>query len=165
MHSDTTWPTWSLRPARPEDVEAVAELKAVVMRNDLVRLGRYDDDRVRRRLRDGFRPEHTSVIEVDGAFAGSVALGPYASGEGEGDGGGGLYLEHFYLAPEAQGRGLGTAVLRTLLARADAAGQPVRLTVVQGSPARRLYEREGFTVEDEDPIDVRMVRPPAVTPS
>ncbi|MFJ9829235.1 GNAT family N-acetyltransferase [Streptomyces sp. NPDC101160] len=146
---------WALRPARDEDVEPVAELKAVVMRDDLTRLGRYDDQRVRQRLRDGFRPAHTSVIELAGAFAGCVAFGPYPHGPGR-------YLEHFYLAPEAQGRGLGTAVLRTLLARADAESAPVRLTVVQGSAARRLYEREGFRVEAEDPIDVLMVREPVV---
>ncbi|MFE1380911.1 GNAT family N-acetyltransferase [Streptomyces sp. NPDC058740] len=145
--------SWLMRPARAADVESVAELKAVVMRDDLVRLGRYDEHRVRRRLRDEFRPEHTSVVEVDGAFAGCVAFGPHEHKPGR-------YLAHFYLAPEAQGRGLGTAVLATLLDRADAEGVPVRLTVVRGSAARRLYERAGFTVESEDPIDVRMVRAP-----
>ncbi|WP_320783257.1 hypothetical protein [Streptomyces sp. CRN 30] len=37
---------------------------------------------------------------------------------------------------------------------------PVRLTVLRGSAARRLYERHGFTVEEQDPIDVHMVRRP-----
>ncbi|MEU8761179.1 GNAT family N-acetyltransferase [Streptomyces sp. NPDC048659] len=146
---------WRTRPARAADLEPVAELKAVVMRADLERLGRYDEHRVRQRLRDEFRPEHTSVVEVAGAFAGCVAFAPDEPGPGR-------RLFHFYLAPEAQGRGLGTAVLRTLLDRADTEGVPVRLTVVQGSPARRLYERAGFTVESEDPIDVRMVREPAL---
>ncbi|MEV7278170.1 GNAT family N-acetyltransferase [Streptomyces sp. NPDC093111] len=146
---------WRIRAARAADVEPVAELKAVVMRDDLERLGRYDAHRVRQRLRDEFRPEHTSVVEVDGAFAGCVAFGPHPHGPGR-------YLAHFYLAPEAQGRGLGTAVLTALLDRADADGVPVRLTVVQGSAARRLYERAGFTIESEDPVDVRMVREPAL---
>ncbi|MFI8403246.1 GNAT family N-acetyltransferase [Streptomyces sp. NPDC085463] len=142
---------WALRPGRAADVESVAELRAEVMRDDLVRLGRYDGHRVRQRLRDGFSPAHTSVVEVDGAFAGSVTLRPDGSGEG-------LHLEHFYLAPGVQGRGLGTAVLRELLDRTDADGVPVRLVVLQGSAARRLYEREGFTTESEDPVDVLMVR-------
>ncbi|MCB8907700.1 MULTISPECIES: GNAT family N-acetyltransferase [unclassified Streptomyces] len=152
MHGETNW---SLRPGRAEDVEAMAELRAVVMRDDLVRLGRYDEHRVRQRLRDGFSPEHTSVVEVDGCFAGCVTMRPY-------EGGGGFYLEHFYLAPGAQGRGLGTAVLRELLARADEAAAPVRLVVLQGSAARRLYERQGFTYESEDPVDVLLVREPRV---
>ncbi|MFE5588779.1 GNAT family N-acetyltransferase [Streptomyces sp. NPDC056549] len=150
MYGETNW---ALRPGRAEDVEPIAELRAEVMRADLERLGRYDAHRVRQRLRDGFSPAHTSVIEIDGALAGCVTVRPYEDGEG-------LYLEHFYLAPGTQGRGLGTAVLRELLDRADAAGLPVRLVVLQGSAARRLYEREGFTFESEDPVDVTLVRNP-----
>ena len=61
--------------------------------------------------------------------------------------------------------GLGGAVLRHVLAepdpRPDGGPRPFRLDVVQGSPARRLYERHGFVLESQDPIDVIMVRPPA----
>jgi GNAT superfamily N-acetyltransferase len=72
----------------------------------------------------------------------------------------GWWLEHFYLVPGLQGRGLGTAVLRTLLERSDSEGLPVRLNVLQGSAVRRLYERHGFTVEVQDAVDVYMVRRP-----
>ncbi|MEU3986625.1 GNAT family N-acetyltransferase [Streptomyces sp. NPDC026672] len=133
------------------DVETIAELRATVLRADLERLGRYDEHRVRQRLRDSFSPEHTSVVVVAGEFAGCVTVRPA---------GGRQWLEHFYLAPEQQGRGLGTAVLRTLLDRADAQGTAVGLNVLRGSAARRLYERHGFAVESEDPVDVFMARPP-----
>ncbi|GAA2401603.1 GNAT family N-acetyltransferase [Streptomyces glaucosporus] len=142
---------WALRPAEPADVETIAELRATVMRPDLERLGRYDEHRVRQRLRDSFSPRHTSVVVAAGVFAGCVTVRPAGDGR---------WLEHFYLAPDLQGRGIGTAVLRSLLARADADGVPVRLNVLQGSAARRLYERHGFTVEDQDPVDVFMVRQP-----
>lgn len=36
-----------MRPASAADVEPVAELRAVVLREDLERLGRYDGRRVR----------------------------------------------------------------------------------------------------------------------
>ncbi|MGW8981063.1 hypothetical protein ACWGQ9_00195 [Streptomyces parvus] len=68
-----TLPPWTLRQALPEDVEPIAELRAVVMRPDLERLGRYDEHRVRQRLRDAYAPEHTSVVEAAGSFAGCVA--------------------------------------------------------------------------------------------
>ncbi|MFE6865309.1 GNAT family N-acetyltransferase [Kitasatospora sp. NPDC057692] len=152
MTSDT--PVWALRPGRPADIEPIAELRAEVMRADLVRLGRYDEHRVRQRLRDTFSTRYTSVVEVGGALAGCVTVRP-----DERDGSGGRLLEHFYLSPAYQGRGLGTAVLRHVLARADAARVPVRLVVVQGSAARRLYERHGFTVEAQDPVDVHLLRP------
>ncbi|GAB2738889.1 GNAT family N-acetyltransferase [Kitasatospora kifunensis] len=141
-----------LRPATTADLEPLVELRAVVLRADLERLGRYDAHRVRQRLRDAFEPEHTSVILAADAFAGCVALRPAADGH---------WLEHFYLDPAAQGRGLGSAVLRVLLGRADEQGWTVRLNVLQGSPARRLYERFGFALEREDAVDVFMARRPA----
>ncbi|KFG03562.1 MULTISPECIES: GNAT family N-acetyltransferase [Streptomyces] len=144
-------PDWTMRPARPADVGPIAELRALVMRPDLERLGRYDPDRVRRRLRDSFDPAHTWIIEVGGAFAGCVALRPAADAH---------WLEHFYLAPHLQGTGIGSAVLRTLLTRSAPTGLPVRLNVLQGSPARRLYERHGFRPETEDRVDAFLVRPP-----
>lgn len=128
------------------------ELRAVVMRPDLERLGRFDEHRVRQRFRDAFVERHMAIIMAEGHhFAGCVALRPAADGH---------WLEHFFIAPELQGLGLGSAVLRSLLARTDADGELVRLNVLQGSAAQRLYERHGFTVETEDPVDVFMVRGP-----
>jgi len=141
-----------MRPASVSDVEAVVELRAVVMRADLERLGRYDEQRVRQRLRDGFTPAHTWMIEVDGALTGCVALRPARDA---------YWLEHFYLEPDLQGRGIGSAVLSRLLEQCDRDDAVVRLNVLQGSSARRLYERHGFTVENEDPVDVFMVRHPS----
>ncbi|MFD3497927.1 GNAT family N-acetyltransferase [Streptomyces sp. NPDC058678] len=143
---------WDIRPASVADVEAVAELRAVVLRADLERLGRYDEHRVRQRLRDGFDPSCTWVIEVGGVFAGCVALRPAGDAH---------WLEHFYLAPHLQGSGIGSGVLRELLESCDRDRVLVRLNVLQGSPARRLYERYGFDVESEDRVDVFMVRKPA----
>ncbi|MFC8449124.1 GNAT family N-acetyltransferase [Kitasatospora sp. NPDC057223] len=142
---------WGLRPARSEDMEPIAELRAVVLRDDLERLGRYDEERVRQRLRDGFSPERTTIVLAGGEAVGCFTLRPEPDG---------LWLEHFYLDPRQQGRGLGSAVLRTVLAGADREGTDVRLNVLQGSAARRLYERHGFTADSEDAVDVFMVRAP-----
>lgn len=154
-HGTTERPAqWHTRPVTAADVELIADLRAVVMRPDLERLGRYDEHRVRQRFRDSFSAAHTSVIVVGGEVAGSVTMRPE---------GGRRWLEHFYLSPHLQGRGLGSSVLRALLEQADTQGVAVALNVLQGSPARRLYERHGFTVESEDPVDVFMARPPAGT--
>ncbi|MEW1748461.1 GNAT family N-acetyltransferase [Streptomyces angustmyceticus] len=147
---------WALRPATVADIEVIAELRATVMRADLERLGRYDEHRVRQRLRDSFSTRHTSVIMTGREFAGCLTLRP---AEGR------WWLEHFYLAPHRQGLGLGSEVLRTVLERADAQGMTVGLNVLQGSAARRLYERHGFAMETQDPVDVRMVRPPGARAS
>ncbi|WP_105972916.1 GNAT family N-acetyltransferase [Streptomyces geranii] len=140
---------WDIRRATAPDIEPLAELRATVMRPDLERLGRYDEHRVRQRFRDGFDAAHTWVIEVNGELAGCVALRPAEDAH---------WLEHFYLTPGSQGAGIGSAVLRELLRRCDEKGARIRLDVLRGSPARRLYERHGFVRESADEVDVFMVR-------
>lgn len=133
------------RPAVDEDVEWIAELRAIVLRSDLTRLGRYDDARVRQRFRDAFEPTQTRVIVVDDQEVGSVALR---------DEGGSRWLEHFYIAPSHQGAGVGGRILTMLLD--DAVTH--RLNVLRGSPAQALYERHGFIVETQDEVDVFLLR-------
>jgi len=140
---------WELRAASDDDREPIAELRAVVLRADLERLGRFDERRVRQRFRDAFDPQHTRVIEVDGVFAGSVALRPDAEG---------MWLEHFYLDPRFQGAGIGTAVVSELLRAVECA---VRLIVLVESPAQRLYARLGFSTVEQGSIDVIMERRPS----
>ncbi|MFD9338980.1 GNAT family N-acetyltransferase [Streptomyces sp. NPDC060028] len=138
-----------VRAPRGGDVEVLAELRAEVMRGDLERLGRYDEHRVRQRLLDSFSAEHSSVLVARGQVVGCFTVRP------DGDG---LLLEHFIVAAEHQGRGIGSRLLRGLLERADAQWMDVRLNVLRGSAAQRLYERYGFAVEAQDEVDVFMVR-------
>ena len=138
---------WTLRPSTPDDATWIAELRAVVLRPDLERLGRYDETRVRQRFLDAFDPTLTRVIVVDGADAGSVAVRPAPDG---------TWLEHFYLAQHLQGAGIGTEILQATLA--GNRPLPWRLNVLQGSPARRLYERHGFVLDTEGKVDVFLVR-------
>ncbi|CCE76273.1 GNAT family N-acetyltransferase [Clavibacter nebraskensis] len=140
-------PRWILRPALPDDATWMAELRAVVLRPDLERLGRWDPVRVRRRFLDGWAPERTSVIRVDGRDVGLIARRDEPDAR---------WIEHFYLNPVVQGEGIGGEVLRDLMVRHDD-GRPFRLDVLQGSAARRLYERAGFRVEREDAVDVWLV--------
>jgi GNAT superfamily N-acetyltransferase len=120
----------------------------VVLRPDLERLGRFDPIRVRQRFLSGFETESTRVVMVDEVDAGSLAIRREA---------GCYWLEHFYLKTEFQGTGIGSAVLKAQLAALGEAAT-IRLNVLQGSRARGLYDRFGFTVEREDPVDVFMVR-------
>ena len=53
------------------------------------------------------------------------------------------------LAPEVRGRGLGSALLGEVVAEAQAAGMPVRLSVEPWSRALALYRRLGFVTLEE----------------
>jgi GNAT superfamily N-acetyltransferase len=139
------------RPAVVADAVWIAELRADVLHESLDRLGRYDPQRVRARFLDGFRVAGTSVVELGGQPVGCLALRPEP---------GATWLEHFYLAPTVQGRGVGAALLTLLTARADTLGEVLRLTVLRLSAAQRLYARHGFIVDDADDVDVYMSRRP-----
>ena len=58
------------------------------------------------------------------------------------------------------GSGLGTTILKALLAEADATGLPVRLEVLTGSKADRLYLRHGFVATGDGEWDIDYVRLP-----
>lgn len=131
------------------DVEAVAELRAVVLRPDLERLGRYDEQRVRQRLRDRVHP--SAHLDDRGGWRRGRLCGA-AAGEGH------VLAGALLPGPDLQGKGIGTAVLSRLLEWCNLEDAVVRLNVLQGSSARRLYERHGFTAETEDEVDVFMAR-------
>ncbi|MFI5428442.1 GNAT family N-acetyltransferase [Aeromicrobium sp. UC242_57] len=118
------------------------------MRADLERLGRFDPVRVRQRFLTGYSPGATSIIEVDGDAVGCIAVREEPDS---------IWIEHFYLAPRVQNRGLGRQVLEDVLVGLDAT-LPVRINVLVGSPARRLYERHGFVLDSQDEVDVYLVR-------
>lgn len=122
-------PTWSMRAVTSQDIEWLVVLKEAAMRPDLERLGRWDLDRSRRRLLEELAPASTWLVLAAGQRVGSVALRP---GKNED------WLQHFYVLPEHQGRGLGRAVLRELLDRRDNP-RPARLLAVRGSAALRMY--------------------------
>lgn len=139
---------WSLREARWPDAQWIAELRAIVLRPDLERLSRFDPVRVRQRFLEAFDPASTRVVVVDGQEAGSIAVRADEAS---------VWIEHFYLSPQLQGRGTGSAVLKSRLA-VGTEGRPFRLNVLRGSRAQALYERHGFVVERADAVDVFMVR-------
>ena len=63
--------------------------------------------------------------------------------------------------PEQRGTGVGTALLRDLLAEADAAGKRVTIHVERFNPALRLYERLGFRVAEDKGVYLLLEQQPA----
>jgi ribosomal protein S18 acetylase RimI-like enzyme len=69
------------------------------------------------------------------------------------------------LLPEFRGRGLGTGLLRDLLAEGAARRVPVSIYVEQFNPAQRLYRRLGFVTAGQTGIYLLMEwHPPGPTP-
>ncbi len=136
-------------PAAESDFEALLALRIAAMRDSLERLGRFDPDRARERLRGTFRPECTWHIEADGERVGFYCLRPD---------GGGLRLDHLYVHPSAQGRGVGGQVLRRILRDADRSRVKVTLSALRGSDSNRFYRRHGFVQTGEGEWDIDYLR-------
>lgn len=89
------------------------------------------------------------VVERDGMPIGRLY---YLAGAEE------LRLMEMTLVPGERSRGLGTAIVRSLLEIADARGLAVTLHVETFNPARNLYSRLGFTAGEANGIYLPMRR-------
>lgn len=69
------------------------------------------------------------------------------------------------LMPEHRGGGVGTRLLREVLAEGDATGRKVSIHVEIYNPARRLYERLGFVQAGDRGVYLLMERYPAAVPA
>ena len=67
------------------------------------------------------------------------------------------------MVAEMRGQGIGSACLRRVLRRAEAAGLDVELQVVRGNPAQHLYERLGFRAVAEGGVRLAMAWKPSRT--
>ncbi len=135
---------WSFGPVTEADFEPLLALRTDVMREHLERVGRYTPERSRRMFRGHFGEPGTRLILHDGVRVGCVGFRRHDHE---------IKIDSFYLERRLHGSGLGTKILKALLAEADAAGLPVRLEVLNGSPADRLYLRHGFVKRREDGIE------------
>ncbi|KUZ75435.1 GCN5 family acetyltransferase [Burkholderia ubonensis] len=136
----------TLRAATPADVPFLLRLRKLTMTAHLQRAGvPTDDDTHHGRIRANF--EDAKII-CDGAE--SIGLLKLSRAPDE------WHLHQIQILPAHQGKGIGNAVLRDVLADATRAGVPVSLSVLQGNPARRLYEQLGFRLVTETPIDATL---------
>jgi ribosomal protein S18 acetylase RimI-like enzyme len=92
---------------------------------------------------DHYQGARFDVILVDGVPAGRLYVHRRPAE---------IRLVDITLLPEFRQGGLGTSLLRDLLAEGGAAGKPVTIHVETFNPAMRLYERLGFQpVEERGP--------------
>lgn len=130
---------YSLRPCRADDAAFVIALTETVMRAHSERTwGSFDRDFHRSAFAAAFGKLDHSIVICDGAEAGYLAIDHRADAE---------YLQWLLLLPATQNRGVGSAIVRDLIAAANAAGKRVQLRILPvNTGARRLYERLGFAV-------------------
>ena len=143
---------WAVRTAGPDDVGLLwtALARAVGWRGGDVDVARLRGDDTVARYVAGWTTEQGGVVAVDGAGAvlGAAWLREMpASRPGYGFVADDVPELSMGVEPGARGQGVGTALLRVLLARARRDGRrAVSLSVEHGNAgAGRLYDRTGFT--------------------
>jgi ribosomal protein S18 acetylase RimI-like enzyme len=109
--------------------------------------GSWDEPARQQRFREKTDPTTHEVIELSGKPVGCQWVRRHADA---------LELVRLYLVPEAQGRGVGTLLVRRLLDEALSSVRKVRLQVMKVNPARRLYRRLGFRTVAETETHYRM---------
>lgn len=145
--------TLRLRPEKPTDD---AFLRALVMDTIAEELGAdHWPEPIRSQVlglqygnRRSPRPDASSfVVQTDGQDAGWLLTRPTAEC---------IWLVEIMVSRSLRGQGIGTAVIREVLA----AGKPVRLHVnVTNVAAQRLYERLGFRRTEDTGVQYLMEHP------
>jgi ribosomal protein S18 acetylase RimI-like enzyme len=143
----------TLRPATAEDAEFFFALHERSLGPYVEQIWGWDDDVQRAYLTGHLVLDRVRVIVVDGVDVGRLDV---EDRDEE------AFLALIELAPDHQGRGIGSRLIRELLERAGAEGKGVTLSVLGvNDRAYRLYRRLGFTEVSRDgvapEVRIRMV--------
>lgn len=143
-----TGPAWTLRPVTAGDRDFVVEVNRLAIGPYLEAAFGWDATAQSAYFDERFDAAGGQVIEVDGVDVGELLVDERPDE---------LDLVRIALLPDWQGRGIGSAVVRTLVARARELEMPLVLHVFKSNPrAAQLYEALGFVRTGESETDVSM---------
>lgn len=148
--------SYILRPAEDFDFEFAFEAKRLALGPYVAERWGWDDQLQREIHSRRWRERLWFVIEHKGERAGTVAIEEET---------GHMQFGEFYLLPAFQRQGIGTQVLLSALASADAQAIPVRLEHLKWNPVGTLYRRHGFEIVSETDSHYYLERPPQNLPS
>lgn len=136
--------------AHQSDLDNLVAIRIEAMRESLERIGRFDPVRARERFLNGFEARNTRHIEMSGERIGFIVVKHHLKE---------LLLDHLYVRPNAQGSGVGSAVLTQIFKEADAAALPIRVGTLKESASNRFYIRHGFQFVESGEFDNYYIRP------
>jgi len=134
----------TLRPARPDDGDFFYATRRAAFRVYVENAhGTPWDDAFHRPIFDReFAELPLEIVERAGAPVGYQAVSRRVDH---------WWLDEIALVDGERGRGIGTELVTAIMDAARAAGMPLRLSVLDGNPALRLYTRLGFRVTSVEP--------------
>jgi ribosomal protein S18 acetylase RimI-like enzyme len=136
-----------LRQATAEHYDFALQLYLQTLGPYLCKLIVWDEQEQRAVFAAQWKREEVKIISVDGKNAGWLQVAELPTE---------IRLQKFFVSPPWQRSGIGSEVLDNLLASWRPTGKTIVLRVLKNNPARRLYERLGFSVIAETGIVYRM---------
>jgi ribosomal protein S18 acetylase RimI-like enzyme len=129
-----------LRPADPDDYAFCKRLYFTENQWILDALG-LDRAAHEARFPDQWKVSEVRLIVLNGEEIGWLQIAAQADA---------LFLGQIYIVRSSQRQGIGTEVLRRVIAEAATAQLPLQLDVAKINPALRLYQRLGFQITGEE---------------
>lgn len=128
------------RPAIKNDIDFLYSLHVATMKEYVDRTWGWDDAFQESIYRRKYVPAEIQIILYDDKDMGMLSVE-----EGEED----IFLRVIEIHPEYQGKGIGTAIIDKIISDGAQKMKPVRLRVLKVNPAKRLYERLGFSTVEQ----------------
>ena len=145
-------PKYSLRQTTVEDYDFLYRLHAATIREYVEETWGWQEEWQQEYFARKFDPENRQIIRIDDQDAGVIMI---ERRDEE------LFIGLIEILPKFQGHGIGSTLIRHVIQTAHADGLPVTLQVLKtNTPARRLYERLGFVITQEEKYRFQMICSP-----
>ena len=142
--------SYTFRQATMDDYEFLYSLHVLALRPYVEKLWGWEETWQREYFERKFDPKTRKIIQIENKDAGVLVV-QHCKGQ--------VYIALIEILPEFHGRGVGTAIINDLCLQAHQCNQVVTLHVLRSNvPARRLYERMGFEVAEEEEYRIKMVK-------
>lgn len=131
-----------LRSCTYEDIDFIFELKKLCMKWYIDKIYGWDDEIQRVKTSNELKrnADYMKIIRLDGK---DIGVTTFEKGD---DYRIGLTIIH----PDYQNKGIASSIFTGFISSAKADGKRIIIKVFKENPAKRLYERLGFSVYDED---------------
>jgi ribosomal protein S18 acetylase RimI-like enzyme len=131
-----------LSAASDNDFDFVYELKKIAYKEYIDQTWGWDDTFQIKFHKENFSAGNTKIIK-----AGHQPIGSVDVKEGDSN----IFISGLYLLPEYQSKGIGSTIIRALMAEAELKKKRLELEVLRvNTRAQNLYKRLGFTMEERD---------------
>jgi len=138
----------TLRDVKPSDIDFLYGLHATTMKDYVSQTwGNWDDAWQSQHFREHFDPSICKMIVLKGIDIGVIAVSRQTSE---------IFLSNIQLLPAYQNQGIGGQLIEMLIGEAAWKDIPITLQVLKVNPARKLYERLGFSVTGETETHYQM---------